>query len=136
MTIDTGIFPQLMGIWGSASNDVYVVGELGVIIHYGGAGTTWTQETSPTTKDLNAIWGSSSANIYAVGENAEDFIFLQSVNEWVELKPGGEFHGSMAGAGTVELLPGSNLMAPKDLGRVNFPRYRWIRIDTYIIEQH
>ena len=136
MTIDTGIFPQLMGIWGSASNDVYVVGELGVIIHYGGAGTTWTQVSSPTTKDLNAVWGSSSANIYAVGENKEDFVFVQSVNSWVDVKPGGEFHGSVAGSGEVELFPGSSLMAPKDLGRVNFPEYRWIRIDTYIIEQH
>ena len=142
MTINTGIHPDLMGVWGSGSNGVYAVGELGTIIRYPGSGNTWTQVASSTLKDLKAIWGSSPSNIFAVGDNAEDFVFLQSVYEWVELKPGGEFHGSVAGVGTgmpapgVELLPGSSLTSPDDIGDLNFPRYRWIDVDSYIIEQH
>ena len=125
-----------MGVWGTDSNSVFAVGELGAIIRYQGAGSVWTQMPSPTTKDLNAVWGSSSSNVFAVGKNREDFIFVQSVSEWVELKPNGEFHGSMAGSGVVELFSGSSLMAPGDLGRVNFPRYRWMDTDSYIVEQH
>ncbi len=136
MTIDTGIHPQLTGVWGIPSNSVFAVGQQGTIIRYQGSGSVWTQMTSPTTKDLNGVWGSSASNVFGVGKNMEDFVFVQSVTSWVDVKPGGEFHGSVAGSGEVELFPGSSLMAPKDLGRVNFPRYRWMRVDTYIIEQH
>jgi hypothetical protein len=135
MTINTGIHPDIMAVWGTASKSVFAVGELGAIIRYQGSGSVWSQMTSPTTKDLNGIWGSSASKVFAVGKKKEDFVFVQSVTSWVDIKPGGEFHGSVAGSGEVELFPGSSLVAPKDMGRVNFPRYRWMRVDTYIIEQ-
>jgi photosystem II stability/assembly factor-like uncharacterized protein/cytoskeletal protein CcmA (bactofilin family) len=135
MTVNTGIHPDIMAVWGTASKSVFAVGELGAIIRYQGSGSVWSQMTSPTTKDLNGIWGSSASKVFAVGKKKEDFVFVQSVTSWVDIKPGGEFHGSVAGSGEVELFPGSSLVAPKDMGRVNFPRYRWMRVDTYIIEQ-
>jgi len=143
-TMTTGMdpAPDLMAVWGAAPNMVFAVGEGGAIIRYQGVGSVWTEVSSPTTNGLNGVWGSTSSNIYAVGDNAEDFVFIQSVSGWVELKPGGEFHGSTAGVGTAtpapgaELLPGPGLMAPQDVGELNFPRYRWMSIDTYIIEQH
>ena len=142
MTTGMDPAPDLMAVWGAAPNMVFAVGEGGAIIRYQGVGRVWTEVSSPTTNGLNGVWGSTLSNIYAVGDNAEDFVFIQSVSGWVELKPGGEFHGSTAGVGTatpapgVELLPGSGLMAPQDVGELNFPRYRWMSIDTYIIEQH
>jgi cytoskeletal protein CcmA (bactofilin family) len=125
---------NLNSVWGTAANSVFAVGDDGAVLRYNG--TAWTAMTSGTNRNLNDLWGSSSSNTYAVGDNAEDFVFLQSVTELVDLQPGGEFHGSIAGSGEVELSSGSDLMAPEDAGNVNFPRYRWMSIDAYIIEQH
>lgn len=57
----------LNAVWGSASNNLYAVGNGGLIVHNDGVTDTWTQQTSPTTSDLYAIWGSSANDIYAVG---------------------------------------------------------------------
>ncbi|MBM4445354.1 MAG: hypothetical protein FJ020_08665 [Chloroflexi bacterium] len=134
MSIGGGASPDLMALWGATPSDVFAVGEQGAIIRYLGSGS-WTQMSSPSTNNLNGVWGSSSSNAYAVGDNAEDFVFLQSLTEWVDLQPNGEFHGSLAGSGTVELSSGSELMSPEDAGDVNFPRYRWMNIETYVIDQ-
>jgi hypothetical protein len=68
-------FVQLVAVWGSSANDVYAVGENGVIFHSPGDGT-WTQQTSGTTKRLVAIWGSSATDVWVLasadpGANAE-----------------------------------------------------------------
>ncbi len=69
------------GVWGSAKNDVYVVGNghsiAGVgspllIRHYDGV--TWsdvssTVDPSHAMGPLNAIWGSDASHVWAVGEN-------------------------------------------------------------------
>lgn len=56
----------LTSIWASAPNNLYAVGNGGLILHSDGTGT-WTQQTSGTTVDLKAIYGSSANDIYAVG---------------------------------------------------------------------
>ena len=68
--IDLPIPAILMGwsknkIWGSSSNDLYVVGNNGNIAHYNG--TTWTKIESGTTLHLTDIYGDSEGNIYASG---------------------------------------------------------------------
>jgi hypothetical protein len=142
MTIDTGITPDIMGIWGTASNNIFAVGRQGAIIRYQGLGSVWTRMMSATTKDLNAVWGSSATNVFAVGKNESDFIFIQSLTNTVLLLPNGEFHGSVAGyidkdsQNAVSVKKPGSLMAPEDLGGVNFPSYRWIDIVSYTIEQH
>jgi hypothetical protein len=57
----------LNAVWASASNNIYAVGNGGLIVYNNGATDTWTQMTSGTTSDLLAIWGSSANDIYAVG---------------------------------------------------------------------
>ena len=42
-------------IWGSSSNDLYVVGNNGKIAHYNG--TSWQRIESGTTLNINDIWG-------------------------------------------------------------------------------
>jgi len=54
------------GIWGSAWNDVFVVGREGRIRHFDGQ--TWTTQESGTTKHLAAVWGSAHDRVYAVGD--------------------------------------------------------------------
>lgn len=42
-------------IWGSGSNDIYIVGNSGNIAHYNG--TSWSKIASGTTLNINDIWG-------------------------------------------------------------------------------
>ena len=62
----------LADVWGSAANDVFVVGHLqsltgSVILHYDGA--TWTSQTVPSVATaLRSVWGTSASNVWAVGD--------------------------------------------------------------------
>ena len=75
---------SLYGIWGSAANDVFTVGEGGTILHYDGI--SWSAQSSGTTKDLNAVWGSSAANVFAVG-NGGTIIRYNGI-EWTSQSSG------------------------------------------------
>lgn len=55
----------LMSVWGTGPQDVFVVGQPGVILHYDGA---WALTTVPDTT-LTAVWGASSVDVYACGHN-------------------------------------------------------------------
>jgi Tol biopolymer transport system component len=55
----------LNAVWGSASNDVYAVGDYGTIVHYDG--TQWQLMDSGTTRGLGGVWGSSPTSVFAVG---------------------------------------------------------------------
>ncbi|MBS4033675.1 MAG: glucosyl transferase [Ignavibacterium sp.] len=62
---------QMNKIWGSSSNDLYIVGNNGSIAHYNG--TAWKKIESGTDLNINDIWGDYSEKtgeweILAVGE--------------------------------------------------------------------
>ena len=54
------------GIWGSAVDDVFIVGDSGTILHWDGA--SWTQLETAFDTMLYAISGSSAAEVFAVGD--------------------------------------------------------------------
>jgi hypothetical protein len=56
---------RLMSVWGTGPQDVFAVGQPGVILHYDGA---WTLDSVPDTT-LTAVWGASSSDVYACGHN-------------------------------------------------------------------
>ena len=56
----------MRGIWGSAHDDIYAVGDSGTILHFDG--DTWSELESGTTAGLYGVWGSSPTDVYAVGE--------------------------------------------------------------------
>jgi len=60
---------DLLGVWGSSSTDIYVVGAGGTILHSTGNGT-WTAQTSNTSENLYAVSGSGPGDVYIVGKNA------------------------------------------------------------------
>ena len=62
----TGSLSALYGVWGTAANDVWAVGQGGTILHWDGA--RWSTIPSGTTETLRSIWGSSPTDIWAVGE--------------------------------------------------------------------
>ncbi len=57
---------DLNRVWGSAPNDVFVVGNGGTVLHYDGAG--WSPMAIATTKDLLGVWGTGANDVWAVGE--------------------------------------------------------------------
>jgi len=72
---------NLYGIWGNASDNIFVSGADGTILHYDGQdhnGVKWVKMTSNSSKTLQSLWGtpsiSSTSNpdqIVAVGEGGE-----------------------------------------------------------------
>jgi hypothetical protein len=56
----------LHGIWSSAPDDVFAVGDQGAIRHFDGV--AWSDMASPTSQTLRAVWGVSSDEVYAVGD--------------------------------------------------------------------
>ena len=65
---NTGVPPSdgLLGVWGSATNDLWAVGKNGTILH--GDGTGWTRVASPTTNTLRAVSGSAADDVWVVGD--------------------------------------------------------------------
>ncbi len=51
--------------WGSAANDVWAVGNGGILAHYDGA--SWALQPSGVVSDLLAMWGSAAHDVWAVG---------------------------------------------------------------------
>ena len=80
------ILPQAWGesffdVWGSSSNDVFVVGDNGQILHYDG--NSWSEMDSGSDGYLNAIWGSSNTDVYVVGsENIGAIVLHYDGNHW------------------------------------------------------
>lgn len=62
--------PQVLGrahfkVWGTAADNLYVVGEYGTIWHR--TGTTWHLESNPATGNLTTVAGCGPGEVYAVG---------------------------------------------------------------------
>src|SRR5690606_31663835 len=56
---------EWIGVWGTASNDVFAVGRRGAIAHFDG--TTWSSQSSGITTGLTDVWGTASDDVFAVG---------------------------------------------------------------------
>ena len=56
---------SLHGVWGSGPNDVWAVGDAG-ILHWDGS--AWTAVSSGTTAYLEGVWGSGANDVWAVGD--------------------------------------------------------------------
>ncbi|MGH7294129.1 MAG: WD40/YVTN/BNR-like repeat-containing protein [Polyangiaceae bacterium] len=69
--VASGTTTDLNGVWGSSADDVYVVGDGGVILHTTDRGKTWslTSVASPSgaRTTFNGVWGSGPTDVYAVG---------------------------------------------------------------------
>ncbi|MCI5131692.1 MAG: hypothetical protein D3904_09240, partial [Candidatus Electrothrix sp. EH2] len=74
----------LRGIWGSSSDDIYAVGDAGVILHNNG--TRWAVMESGVVQSLYGIWGSASDKVYAVGTAGT--ILHYDGTRWAEMESG------------------------------------------------
>jgi hypothetical protein len=64
-TTTTPLATTVRGLWGSAGDDVFAVGDAGVILHWDGV--SWTQMIASTTA-LHGVGGSGAAEVIAVGD--------------------------------------------------------------------
>ena len=61
---------DLLGVWGSSEDDVYVVGDRGAAYQSVNKGASWSAFSLGTAAPLFGVWGSSASNVYIVGGSA------------------------------------------------------------------
>jgi len=96
---------SLNKIWGTSSEDLYAVGELGTIWHR--KGTSWVLESDPpiAKSNLLTVYGCSSSEVYAVG--GQDVLFSKGAG-WspVDIQLFNAVNGVTCGAPGEVLLVG------------------------------
>ncbi len=73
-----------LGVWGSGPDDIFVVGQPGLIFHWNGTG--WQQEESGTTAPLTDVWGDGAGTVYATGHGG--VILRRSGGIWSPMNSG------------------------------------------------
>jgi hypothetical protein len=63
--------PDLLGVWGTRSGEVYVVGRGGLLLHSADHGARWRRLPPPGSPDeaLRGVWGSGPNDVYIVGDS-------------------------------------------------------------------
>ncbi len=64
----SNIHDTLRAVFGFSAKDVYIVGDLGTLLHSTDAGATWNPIATSTNVNLYSIWGSADSDLYLVGE--------------------------------------------------------------------
>jgi len=93
------VTPWLFSIWGTAVDDVYVVGRPGVILHWNGI--QW-RLTESSTETLTDVWGTGSSEVYIVGH--EGAILRGSGSSWSKMTSGTENHLYAVGQGPYDAI--------------------------------
>ena len=70
----------LFKVWGSGADDVYVVGDVGVVLHYDGS--DWSELLVGAEDDLVAVWGTGPDNVVAVGGRSNGIVAHWNGTEW------------------------------------------------------
>jgi len=67
-------------VWGSGENDVYIVGNFGLLLHWNGS--TFEEIDVGLTDDLIAVWGTSPDDIVVVGGRSNAVVAVWNGTEW------------------------------------------------------
>ena len=85
--MESGTTEHLNGIWGSASNHIFAVGDNGTILYYDG--TSWSTVASPVSGDIvvrrprvNAFYGSDLESILCSKE-VDTLVLMGVATNWV-----------------------------------------------------
>lgn len=79
-------------VWGLSSDNVYVVGQRGVVLHR--TQGAWREELAGASGDLVSVWGTDASNVLAVGGRANAVVTRWDGARWT--------------ARSLDLLPGLN----------------------------
>lgn len=72
-------------VWGSATDDVWVIGERGTVLHFDGA--TWTHAPLPGKPRLVTVHGSSKDDMAVVGGASQAVVFERHGGDWTDASP-------------------------------------------------
>lgn len=67
-------------IWGTSADNIYIVGQNGVVLHYDGS--QWTEEFAGANDDLISLWGTGPDRIVAVGGRGSGIVSVWNGQEW------------------------------------------------------
>jgi hypothetical protein len=70
----------LLAVWGSSTNDVWVVAPSG-IVHVLNGGSGGSYPVVPTTAQMRALWGTSAQDVWAVGDGGN--VMHYDGSQWV-----------------------------------------------------
>ena len=92
---------NLSDMWVFAADNLYAVGEYGIVIHYDG--TTWETQNSTTRDPLYALWSPDPDRLWAVGANGT--ILYYNGTFWSEVNHGvgNDPHYAIWGAATDDI---------------------------------
>lgn len=76
----SGTSQNLTGVWGFASNNVYAVGNNGVILHWDGY--AWAQQTSGTAANFLGVQGPNAGHVYAWADDHKVYITHNNGTTW------------------------------------------------------
>jgi hypothetical protein len=77
--------PWFFSVWGSGPDDVYVVGQPGLIYHYDGS--DWSQQSSGTAVPLTDVWSPNDGQTWFVCGH-EGVILTRSGSNWSRMNSG------------------------------------------------
>ena len=83
-TLVSGTTQDLHAIWGADENNVYAVGNSGVVIYFNG--NAWTSMNSGVSTSLNGIWGVNESEVYVVGNGG--IILYYDGSSWSRMTSG------------------------------------------------
>ena len=72
---------DLEGIWGTADDDIFVVGGFGTILHFDGS--SWNKMESGTEERLYDVWGTAGGDVFAVGNDG--VVLHYDGSDWTEM---------------------------------------------------
>lgn len=70
-------------VWGTSADNVYIVGQRGVVLHWNGS--AWTEEFAGVSDDLIALWGTGPDRIVAVGGRGAGVMSVWNGTDWQPL---------------------------------------------------
>ena len=68
-------------VWGTSSDNVYVVGSRGVVLHW--EGSEWVEELVGASDDLISVWGTGPDHVVAVGGRGNGIVSRFDGSEWL-----------------------------------------------------
>jgi len=71
---------QFLKVWGTSANDVYVVGQRGVVLHWDGS--AWSEELVGASDDLISLWGTGPDRVVAVGGRSNAIVSVWDGTSW------------------------------------------------------
>jgi hypothetical protein len=107
----------ILGMWGSSAEDVWAVGERGLLLHFDGR--TWTRQDAGVQTHLRDIWGRAGDDVYVAMETHELLHF--DGTRWSTVSTG--FSGSIR---ALSGGPGGEIFAAGGDRRGHAAELRWL----------